>query len=33
MPFVRRSRSDDIDAGCGQLAIREGEKKGKSLVK
>lgn len=30
---VRRSRGDDIDAGCGQLAIREGQKKGKSLVK
>jgi 23S rRNA (adenine2503-C2)-methyltransferase len=30
---VRRSRGDDIDAGCGQLAIREGRKKGKSLVK
>lgn len=30
---VRRSRGDDIDAGCGQLAIREGHKKGKSLVK
>lgn len=29
---VRRSRGDDIDAGCGQLAIREGGKKGKSLV-
>lgn len=29
---VRRSRGDDIDAGCGQLAIREGEAKGKSLV-
>lgn len=28
---VRRSRGDDIDAGCGQLAIREGQKKGKSL--
>ncbi len=30
---VRRSRGDDIDAGCGQLAIREEGKKGKSLVK
>lgn len=30
---VRRSRGDDIDAGCGQLAIREGEARGKSLVK
>lgn len=30
---VRRSRGDDIDAGCGQLAIREGQEKGKSLVK
>ncbi len=30
---VRRSRGDDIDAGCGQLAIREGQQKGKSLVK
>src|SRR5690606_20216524 len=29
---VRRSRGDDIDAGCGQLAIREGDAKGKSLV-
>ena len=28
---VRRSRGDDIDAGCGQLAIREGQKRGKSL--
>lgn len=28
---VRRSRGDDIDAGCGQLAIREGQEKGKSL--
>lgn len=28
---VRRSRGDDIDAGCGQLAIREGAKKGKSM--
>lgn len=30
---VRRSRGDDIDAGCGQLAIREGREKGKSLAK
>ena len=30
---VRRSRGDDIDAGCGQLAIREGVPKGKSIVK
>ncbi|MEX2464053.1 MAG: 23S rRNA (adenine(2503)-C(2))-methyltransferase RlmN [Balneolaceae bacterium] len=30
---VRRSRGDDIDAGCGQLAIREGQEKGKSLGK
>ncbi len=30
---VRRSRGDDIDAGCGQLAIREGQAKGKSLAK
>lgn len=29
---VRRSRGDDIDAGCGQLAIREGEARGKSIV-
>lgn len=29
---VRRSRGDDIDAGCGQLAIREGTERGKSLV-
>lgn len=29
---VRRSRGDDIDAGCGQLAIKEG-KKGKSIRK
>lgn len=28
---VRRSRGDDIDAGCGQLAIREGKERGKSL--
>lgn len=30
---VRRSRGDDIDAGCGQLAIREGQKRGKSMSK
>ncbi len=30
---VRRSRGDDIDAGCGQLAIREGQPKGKSIAK
>jgi 23S rRNA (adenine2503-C2)-methyltransferase len=30
---VRRSRGDDIDAGCGQLAIREGGKKGKTIAK
>lgn len=29
---VRRSRGDDIDAGCGQLAIREGQERGKSLA-
>jgi len=29
---VRRSRGDDIDAGCGQLAIREGAEKGKSIA-
>ncbi|SMO78675.1 23S rRNA (adenine(2503)-C(2))-methyltransferase RlmN [Gracilimonas mengyeensis] len=29
---VRRSRGDDIDAGCGQLAIREGGEKGKSIA-
>ncbi|MEX0593799.1 MAG: 23S rRNA (adenine(2503)-C(2))-methyltransferase RlmN [Balneolaceae bacterium] len=28
---VRRSRGDDIDAGCGQLAIRDGAPKGKSM--
>ncbi|MCW9708663.1 23S rRNA (adenine(2503)-C(2))-methyltransferase RlmN [Fodinibius salsisoli] len=28
---VRRSRGDDIDAGCGQLAIKEGQPKGKSI--
>lgn len=30
---VRRSRGDDIDAGCGQLAIKEGQPKGKSIAK
>jgi 23S rRNA (adenine2503-C2)-methyltransferase len=30
---VRRSRGDDIDAGCGQLAIREGAPKGKTMAK
>lgn len=30
---VRRSRGDDIDAGCGQLAIREGATKGKTIAK
>ncbi len=29
---VRRSRGDDIDAGCGQLAIREGAPKGKTIA-
>ncbi|MCH8566858.1 MAG: 23S rRNA (adenine(2503)-C(2))-methyltransferase RlmN [Balneolales bacterium] len=29
---VRRSRGDDIDAGCGQLAIREGQPKGKTIA-
>lgn len=29
---VRRSRGDDIDAGCGQLAIKEGQK-GKTIRK
>lgn len=28
---VRRSRGDDIDAGCGQLAIREGAPQGKTM--
>jgi 23S rRNA (adenine2503-C2)-methyltransferase len=28
---VRRSRGDDIDAGCGQLAIREGQPRGKTI--
>lgn len=30
---VRRSRGDDIDAGCGQLAVKEGQEKGKSMAK
>lgn len=30
---VRRSRGEDIDAGCGQLAIKDGQKKGKSIRK
>lgn len=30
---VRRSKGDDIDAGCGQLAIKEGQAKGKSIRK
>lgn len=30
---VRRSHGDDIDAGCGQLAIKEGQPKGKSIAK
>ncbi|HLR25366.1 MAG TPA: 23S rRNA (adenine(2503)-C(2))-methyltransferase RlmN [Fodinibius sp.] len=30
---VRRSRGDDIDAGCGQLAIKEGQPKGKTIRK
>jgi len=30
---VRRSRGDDIDAGCGQLAIKDGQPKGKSIRK
>lgn len=30
---VRRSRGDDIEAGCGQLAVREGKTKGKSIRK
>lgn len=29
---VRRSRGDDIDAGCGQLAIRENQPKGKTMA-
>lgn len=30
---VRRSRGDDIDAGCGQLAIHEGQERGKSMAR
>ncbi len=30
---VRRSRGDDINAGCGQLAIRENQPKGKTIAK
>lgn len=30
---VRRSRGDDIDAGCGQLAIRENQPRGKTIAK
>lgn len=30
---VRRSRGEDIDAGCGQLAIKDGQEKGKSIRK
>ncbi|SMO51741.1 23S rRNA (adenine(2503)-C(2))-methyltransferase RlmN [Fodinibius sediminis] len=30
---VRRSRGDDIDAGCGQLAIKEDQPRGKSIRK
>ena len=30
---VRRSRGDDIDAGCGQLAIREQDGQGKTITK
>ena len=30
---VRRSRGDDIDAGCGQLTIREGQERGKTIAK
>jgi len=30
---VRRSRGDDIDAGCGQLAIREQDGEGKTIAK
>ena len=29
---VRRSRGDDIDAGCGQLAIREDGRRGKTIA-
>lgn len=31
--MVRRSRGDDIDAGCGQLAIQEQGGKGKTIAK
>lgn len=30
---VRRSRGDDIDAGCGQLAVQEEQTKGKTIRK
>lgn len=30
---VRRSRGEDIDAGCGQLAIKDHQEKGKSIRK
>jgi 23S rRNA (adenine2503-C2)-methyltransferase len=30
---VRRSRGDDIDAGCGQLAVKEGMTEGKTIRK
>jgi 23S rRNA (adenine2503-C2)-methyltransferase len=30
---VRRSRGDDIDAGCGQLAVQEGQPTGKTIRK
>jgi 23S rRNA (adenine2503-C2)-methyltransferase len=30
---VRRSRGDDIDAGCGQLAVKEGQTDGKTIRK
>lgn len=30
---VRRSRGDDIDAGCGQLAIREQDGQGKTMAR
>jgi len=29
---VRRSRGDDIDAGCGQLAVKEGQPMGKTIA-
>ncbi len=29
---VRRSKGDDIDAGCGQLAIKEGQERGKTIT-